>query len=94
MVPDLQPAPPSAPCLAAGESLPRPLLRELAQLVGRSCQLCQAALRVEGIKVIDLISRDPVSMSLAEDEAENQRWQRALEVRWGLHARQIRWAGV
>ncbi|GAB4823937.1 hypothetical protein N2152v2_010983 [Parachlorella kessleri] len=64
----------------SGQGVPRQLLAELAQLVGRACQLCQAALRVEGVRVIELIAKDPATMSLAENEEENRRWRRALEV--------------
>lgn len=50
--------------------------------VSRACQLCQAALRVEGLRVIDLIAADAAALgTLAEDEEESQRWRQALEVR-------------
>lgn len=55
------------------------LRSELAQLVGRSCQLCQAALRAEGVKVMELISKDPNSFSTVSSEEEQRRWQACLD---------------
>lgn len=53
------------------------LLAELAALVGRSCQLCQAAIRAEGVKVLDLISCDAKSKSrIGNENAEV--WMKAL----------------
>ena len=52
-------APPSAVLTPAQSA-------ELAQLVGRSCQLCQAALRSEGVRVVELISQDPATLSTGE----------------------------
>jgi len=58
-------------------SLKDEFLSELAALVGRSCQLCQAAIRAEGVKVLDLISCDPKSKSrIGNDNAEV--WMKAL----------------
>lgn len=59
-----------------GSSLVPGVLSELAQLVGRSCQLCQAALRAEGVKVVELITRDARSLGSVGDGHE--RWCRAL----------------
>lgn len=58
--------------------LSRQLNNELAQLVGRSCQLCQAALRAEGVKVMELISKDPHSFAAVGSTAEQQRWEACL----------------
>eukprot|EP00890_Picochlorum_soloecismus_P003139 jgi/Picsp_1/3826/NSC_01338-R1_expressed protein [Chlorella variabilis] len=58
-------------------SLKDELLAELATLVGRSCQLCQAAIRAEGVKVLDLISCDSKSKSrIGSENAEV--WIKAL----------------
>lgn len=57
-------SPPALPCpRPAAKPLPRELAGELSQLVGRGCQLCQAALRMDGAKVVELMSRDPASFS-------------------------------
>ncbi|PSC67155.1 golgin subfamily B member, partial [Micractinium conductrix] len=60
-------------------SVSKELTAELAQIVGRSCQLCQAALRAEGVKVMELISKDPTSLSTVGTAAEQQRWQACLD---------------
>ena len=66
LLPVPRPSPPAPPlprrCPAA-KPLPKELTGELSQLVGRGCQLCQAALRADGAKVMELISRDPASFS-------------------------------
>jgi hypothetical protein len=54
------------------------VLRELAQVVGRCCQLCQAAIRADGVRVLDLVARDPAEMSSAGDAAARALWERAL----------------
>lgn len=51
----------------AGNGLTPDALKELAQIVGRSCQLCQAAIRAEGVKVLDLIQNDPNSLSSTKE---------------------------
>lgn len=43
------------------------LIKDLAQIVGRSCQLCQAAIRAEGVKVLDLIQSDGTSWSSTKE---------------------------
>ncbi|KAL4448105.1 hypothetical protein ABPG75_005324 [Micractinium tetrahymenae] len=66
--------------LAPAEAgMSKELRSELAQLVGRSCQLCQAALRAEGVKVMELISKDPNSFSTVSSEEEQRRWQACLD---------------
>lgn len=40
---------------------------ELGNIVGRSCQLCQAALRAEGVKVMDLVSGDHATLASGAD---------------------------
>ncbi|KAL4444881.1 hypothetical protein ABPG77_003931 [Micractinium sp. CCAP 211/92] len=66
--------------LASAEAgMSKELRSELAQLVGRSCQLCQAALRAEGVKVMELISKDPNSFSTVSSEEEQRRWQMCLD---------------
>ncbi|KAL4859779.1 hypothetical protein ACK3TF_000063 [Chlorella vulgaris] len=65
---------------APGHSLSDSDMRALGQLVARSCQLCQAALRAEGVRVIELINKDPGSLSLVGSAAASERWTRCLEV--------------
>ena len=60
--PDLRPPPPLL-LPGAGSTLAPGVLSELAQLVGRSCQLCQAALRAEGVKVGGTCSLRPARTS-------------------------------
>ncbi|PRW58753.1 hypothetical protein C2E21_2067 [Chlorella sorokiniana] len=55
------------------------LAAELSQLVGRGCQLCQAALRTDGVKVVELISRDPASFSKIGSADDSARWQHCLD---------------
>ena len=40
----------------------------------------QAALRADGVKVMELISKDPSSLSTVDCAQEQQRWQRCLQV--------------
>lgn len=57
------------------------LLNELSAIVGRSCQLCQAAVRAEGVKVLDLITKDPSELpKVGMSTEERDRWQKALEI--------------
>ena len=55
-----------------------PVLEELAQIVGTSCQLCQAAIRAEGARVLDLITGDPDQLSSAEHPYQ-ERFANALD---------------
>jgi hypothetical protein len=54
-------------CDMTVKTLTPELLKDLAQIVGRSCQLCQAAIRAEGIKVLDLIQSDATSLSSTKE---------------------------
>lgn len=47
----------------AGGNLSEQQASELTGMVGRSCQLCQAALRVTTVQVGELVSRDPATLS-------------------------------
>lgn len=49
---------------------------ELSLLVGRSCQLCQAAIRAEGAKVLDLIVKSPAEISQTGQDQDC--WSNAL----------------
>jgi hypothetical protein len=60
------------------EDVPLDVMAELAGLVGTSCQLCQAAIRAEGARVLELIAGDPSSLSSAEHPA-SERFQAALD---------------
>ncbi|EFN57652.1 expressed protein [Chlorella variabilis] len=55
-------------------------MQELGMIVARSCQLCQAALRAEGVRVIELISKDPSSFSTVDSATEAARWAQCLHV--------------
>ena len=59
-------------------SLDPELLPELASLVGRSCQLCQAAIRAEGVKVLDLVMCDIQTAKKRGSDA-GKVWEEALE---------------
>eukprot|EP00889_Picochlorum_renovo_P007577 jgi/Picre1/34607/NNA_002075.t1 len=48
----------------------------LASLVGRCCQLCQAAIRAEGVRVLDLIKG---SMEEWENKGGDPKWDEALD---------------
>jgi hypothetical protein len=48
---------------ALGGGVPAAVVAELAQVVGRCCQLCQAALRADGVRVLELIATDPATMA-------------------------------
>lgn len=60
------------------ESVSDDVIADLAQLVGTSCQLCQAAIRAEGARVLELIAGDPSQLSSAEHPQE-ERFITALE---------------
>ena len=51
-------------------------LETLASLVGRCCQLCQAAIRAEGVRVLDLIKG---SMREWETKGGDPKWDEALD---------------
>ena len=58
-------------------SPPLEVLQEAAQLVGRTCQLCQAALRNEGPQVLELVRGD--ASSLGQSGGGGGHWHAALE---------------
>jgi hypothetical protein len=60
------------------EDVPDQIMGELAQLVGTSCQLCQAAIRAEGARVLELIAGDPSQLSSAQHPAQD-RFSAALD---------------
>ena len=60
------------------DDVPLDVMGDLAQLVGTSCQLCQAAIRAEGARVLELIAGDPSQLSSAEHPA-HERFHKALE---------------
>lgn len=60
------------------DDVPSDVMAELAALVGTSCQLCQAAIRAEGARVLELIAGDPSSLSSAEHPAA-ERFRAALD---------------
>ena len=62
----------------AAEDVPDNVIGELAQLVGTSCQLCQAAIRAEGARVLELIAGDPSQLSSATHPAQD-RFHAALD---------------
>lgn len=64
--------------MPAGINVPPEVIRELGGIVGRCCQLCQAAIRSEGVKILELISRDPKSLSNTAG-AESSQWLAALD---------------
>ena len=49
---------------------------ELAALVGRCCQLCQAAIRAEGVRVLDLIKG---SLEEWESKGGDPKWEQVLK---------------
>lgn len=51
-------------------------IRELADRVGRSCQLCQAAIRSEGVQVLNLINGN---MKKWKEKGGDPRWAQVLE---------------
>lgn len=53
----------------------------MGELVNKGCQLCQSAMRAEGIKVLALMSRDVAQMAHIECHIESAKWQRILDVR-------------
>lgn len=64
------------------ESVPLPVLKDLAKIVGRCCQLCQAALRTEGPRAFELIERTPEDLRIRgkENGEEQSAWMYALMV--------------
>eukprot|EP00887_Chlorella_sp_A99_P007571 scaffold28.g7571.t1 len=46
-----------------GTGVPVELVAEVAELVGRCCQMCQAALRSKGPQVLELMARDPTTLA-------------------------------
>lgn len=52
----------------------------MEELVNQGCQLCQNAMRAEGIKVLALISRDVDQMSNIKCHIERAKWERILDV--------------
>jgi len=62
----------------AAEDVPDNVIGELAQLVGTCCQLCQAAIRAEGARVLELIAGDPSQFSSAAHPAQD-RFHAALD---------------
>lgn len=61
-------------------SIDQSIMVELGQLVGRSCQLCQAAVRAEGVKVLELITPDPDQLpKIGILEEEQAGWGRVLD---------------
>ena len=61
--------------------VPLTVIQELAQIVGRCCQLCQAALRAEGVRVFELIERTPEELKVRgkQDGEEQSAWLNAIE---------------
>ncbi len=47
-------------------------------LVGRCCQLCQAAVRAEGVRVLDLLESDPGGLDSPGSPSALGRWRRVL----------------
>jgi hypothetical protein len=62
----------------SADEVPDNVMEELAQLVGKSCQLCQAAIRAEGARVLELIAGDPSQLSAASHPAQD-RFHAALD---------------
>jgi len=61
-------------------SIDQSIMVELGQLVGRSCQLCQAAVRAEGVRVLELITPDPDQLPrVGILEEEQAGWGRVLD---------------
>jgi hypothetical protein len=54
------------------DDVPDNIMGELAMLVGTSCQLCQAAIRAEGARVLELIAGDPSQLSSAAHPAQDR----------------------
>lgn len=60
--------------------MPRDIVEHVGELVKRGCQLCQSAMRAEGIKVLALMSRDVAQMAHIECHIERAKWERILDV--------------
>lgn len=52
--------------------------KDLALMVGRSCQLCQAAIRAEGVRILDLITCDANKRERI-GTGEDEPWNEALD---------------
>ncbi|KAK9917755.1 hypothetical protein WJX75_007864 [Coccomyxa subellipsoidea] len=64
----------------SGAGVPRDIVEHVGELVKRGCQLCQSAMRAEGIKVLALMSRDVAQMAHIECHIERAKWERILDV--------------
>lgn len=56
------------------------IVAQVGDLVRQGCQLCQSAMRAEGIKVLALMSRDVAQMAHISCHIERAKWERILDV--------------
>ncbi len=67
--------------VGAGAGVPRDIVARVGELVSVGCQLCQSAMRAEGIKVLALMSRDVAQMAHISCHIERAKWERIVDVR-------------
>ncbi|CAL8464951.1 g4486 [Coccomyxa elongata] len=64
----------------SGAGVPRDIVARVGELVSEGCQLCQSAMRAEGIKVLALMSRDVAQMAHISCHIERAKWERIVDV--------------
>ena len=67
--------------MGAGAGVPQDIVARVGALVNEGCQLCQSAMRAEGIKVLALMSRDVAQMAHISCHIERAKWERIVDVR-------------